>query len=133
MSKKIAFENTFDEEIANCPASTEWAEQRNMIMDIIVKYYDKMTFFRIVQTENNDSVDCIRIIFFELFNCLYVWNEVIENGLLESGQLDKVLNYDCNLAIVLYSNITNIEPFAPIAHRLLNEGRLYSVKNNLDK
>lgn len=62
-----------------------------------------------------------------------MWNEVIENGLLESGQLDKVLNYDCNLAIVLYSNITNIEPFAPIAHRLLNEGRLYSVKNNLDK
>lgn len=133
MSKKIKFENPFDEAIANCPASTDWAEQRNMIMNIILSYYDDMTFFRVAQTKNNDFEDRIRIIFFGLFNCLYVWHEVIENGLLESGQLDKVLNYESNLSIVLYSNITNIKPFAPIANKLLNERMLYPVETNLEK
>lgn len=133
MAKKITFENSFDEDIANCPTSLNFGEQRNMIMDVIVNYYDKMTFFRVVQTTDNDSVDSIRIFFFELFNCMYVWNEVIENGLLESGQLDKVLNEDFTVALVLYSNIVNIKPFAPIAYKLLNEGMLYHVQTDLEK
>lgn len=133
MGKTITFENSFDEDIANCPASINFGEQRNMIMDVIVRYYDQMTFFRAVQTEDSDSVDRIRIFFFELFNRMYVWNEVIENGLLESGQLDKVLNDDFSVALVLYSNIVNIKPFAPIAYRLVNEGMLYPVQTNLQK
>lgn len=133
MSKKIIFENPFDEDIANCPASIDFGEQRNSVMNVIVKYYDDMTFFRAVQTENDDSKDRIRIFFFELFNRIYVWNEVIENGLLESGQLDKVLNDDFSLALVLYSNIVNIQPFAPIAYKLLNDGMLYHVQTNLEK
>ena len=65
MGKTITFENSFDEDIANCPASINFGEQRNMIMDVIVRYYDQMTFFRAVQTEDSDSVDRIRIFFFE--------------------------------------------------------------------
>lgn len=64
MAKKISFENSFDEDIANCPARLNFGEQRNMIMNVIVKYYDQMTFFRAVQTEESDSVDRIRIFFF---------------------------------------------------------------------
>lgn len=133
MAKKISFENSFDEDIASCPASLNFGEQRNMIMNVIVKYYDQMTFFRAVQTEESDSLDRIRIFFFELFNRMYVWNEVIENGLLESGQLDKVLHEDFSVALVLYSNIVNIKPFAPIAYKLLNDGMLYRVQTDLEK
>lgn len=102
-------------------------------MDVIVRNYDKMTFFRAVQTEDDDSKDRIRIFFFEIFNRMYVWNEVIENGLLESGQLDKVMRDDFSVALVLYSNIVNIKPFAPIAYKLLNDGMLYHVQTNLEK
>lgn len=133
MAKKISFENSFDEDIANCPASLNFGEQRNMIMDVIVSYYNQMTFFRVVQTKESDSVDRIRIFFFELFNRIYVWNEVIENELLESGQLDKVLSDDFSVALVLYSNIVNIKPFAPIAYKLLNERVLYRVQTDLEK
>ena len=133
MAKIITYENPFDEEIANCPASLNFGEQRNLIMDVIVRNYDKMTFFRAVQTEDDDSKDRIRIFFFEIFNRMYVWNEVIENGLLESGQLDKVMRDDFSVALVLYSNIVNIKPFAPIAYKLLNDGMLYHVQTNLEK
>lgn len=96
-----------------------------MLSIITEDFYKECTIFRTCQTKDNDKEDRIRIIFFELYGTLYVWNECIENGLIESGQLDKVI--DENIALVMYSNVANTPPFAPIAMRLLKERKLYTI------
>lgn len=120
------YSNKFDEAIDNCPYSTDWFEHRTNILSIIMEdFYDECTFFRTCQTKDNDQEDRIRIIFFELYGTLYVWSECIKDGLIESGQLDKVYEYNEDIAFVMYSNIANVPPFAPIAMKLLKMKELY--------
>lgn len=121
------YDNKFEEAIANCPYSTDWFKYRNNILSIIMKeFYHECTFFRVCQTKNSNEKDRILIIFFELYGILYVWNECVKNGCIESGQLDKVYQYS-DIAFVMYSSIANISPFAPVAMRLLKEKKLNIV------
>lgn len=130
------YANKFEEAIDNCRYSTDWFKYRTRMLSIILEdFYDECTFFRTCQTKDNDEEDRIRIIFFELYGTLYVWNECIENGLIESGQLDKVYQYDEDIAFVMYSNVANVPPFAPIAMKLLKAKKLYAIPElaKLDK
>lgn len=129
----MTYLNKFDEEVDNCPFSTDWDKQRRYVLSIIESYYNQCTFFRYCQTKPSEEEDRIRIIFFELFGCLYVWSECIENGLIESGQLDKVHQYSEEIAFVMYSNIENVSPFAPLAMKLLKDRKLYPTHEELNK
>lgn len=130
------YANKFEEAIDNCPYSTDWFEYRsNMLSIILDDFYDECTFLQTCQTKNSETEDRIRIIFFELYGTLYVWHECIEDGKIESGQLDKVYQYNEDIAFVMYSNIANVPPFAPIAMKLLKAKKLYMIPKmaELDK
>lgn len=113
----VKYSNEFEEAIANAPYSTDWFEMRNNIIRVINAYYDKMSLFRSFQSTASDEPNRIRSIVFEIFGEIYMYNEHLENGLIESGQLDKIVHLDdawenC-VAIVLYSNKANVPPAAP--------------------
>lgn len=120
------YANKFEEAIDNCLYSTNWAKYRERMLSIIMGFYDECSFFRTCQTKPNEE-DRIRIIFFELYGTLYVWNESIIDGLIESAQLDKVYQYSEDIAFVMYSNVANVPPFAPIAMKWLKEKSLYQI------
>lgn len=122
------YANRFDEAIDNCPYDTDWFQYRcNMLSIIMNDFYDECTFFCTCQTADSETEDRIRIIFFELYGNLYVWSECVVNGLIESGQLDKVYQYNEDVAFVMYCNLANVPPFAPIAMRMLKDKRLYPI------
>ena len=132
------FANEFEEAIANVPYSTDWFEMRNNVVRIIMDvYYDKMDFFRMFQSTPNEDPDRRRSLVFEVFGQMYMYNEHFENGLIESGQLDKIfhLSDDCNncVAVVLYSNVVNAPPSAPMALKYFKAVGLHAINTQLDK
>lgn len=132
------FANEFEEAIANVPYSTDWFEMRNNILYLIMDvYYDKMDFFRMFQSTPNDDPDRKRSLVFEVFGQMYMYNEHFENGLIESGQLDKIIHLsddwnDCT-AIVLYSNVVNAPPSAPVALKYFRTFGLHELNAHLNK
>lgn len=132
------FANEFEKAIANVPYSTEWFEMRNNVVHIIMDvYYKKMDFFRMFQSTPNDDPDRKRSLVFEVFGQLYMYNEHFENGLIESGQLDKIVHLsddwnDC-VAVVLYSNVVNAPPSAPAALKYFKTFGLHEIFPHLNK
>lgn len=130
----MKYENKFDEIIANRPFSTDWFEERNYVVHQIMDvFYDECTFFRTCQTRNNDNEDRSRVIFFELYGSIYVYFEWIENGLIESAQLEKIKDLENKISLVMYSNIENSPEGAAIMLELLNKRKLFYWNIGLDK
>lgn len=132
------YANEFEEAVANVPYSTDWFEMRNDVLHIVMDvYYDKMDVFRIFQSTPNDDPDRKRSLIFEIFGQLYMYNEHFENGRIESGQLDRIIHLsndwsDC-VAVVLYSNVVNAPPAAPVALKYFKAHGLYELFPHLNK
>lgn len=130
----MKYENKFDEIIANRPFSTDWFEERNYVVHQIMDvYYDECTFFRTCQTSENDNEDRGRIIFFELYGSIYVYFEWIENGLIESAQLEKIKDLENKISLILYSNLENSPEGAALMLELLYKKQLFHWNIGLDK
>lgn len=129
----MTYLNKFDEDVNNCPFSTDWDKQRRYVLAIIEQYHNQCTFIRYCQTEPSEDGDRKIFIFFELFSCLYVWTECIEKGKIETAQLDKVYQYNEDIAFVMYSNVENVPPVAPFAMKLLKNKKLYLIKDGFNK
>ena len=133
------YSNDFENAIMNVPYSTDWFEMRCSVVQIILdEYYDRMTMFQMFQDTPTDEPNRHRSMVFEIYGELYMWNESIENGLIESGQLDKILHLDSDwmncIAVTLYSNVANAEPAAPIALRYYKStGKLFVINPQLSK
>ncbi len=132
------FANEFEEAIANVPYSTDWFEMRNNVVHIIMDiYYNKMDFFRMFQSTPDDDPNRQRSLVFEVFGQMYMYNEHFENGLIESGQLDRIVHLsddwsDC-VAVVLYSNVVNAPPAAPLALKYFRAVGLHELFPHLNK
>lgn len=132
------FANEFEEAIADVPYSTDFFEMRNNVVHVIMdEYYDKMDFFRMFQSTPNDDPDRTRSLVFEVFGQMYMYNEHFENGLVESGQLDKIIHLSGDwsncVAVVLYSNVVNAPPAAPIALKYYKTIGLHELQPHLNK
>ncbi len=98
--------NPFETAIMNAPSSTDIFEQRKIITDIITDY-SKMGHeghrHKDLETGNRK----FKFDSFKMFDCVYLWTDFFENGLLEAFRLDVI--YDQNTSFVLFSNIANDE------------------------
>ena len=132
------YANEFEEAIANVPYNTDWFLMRNDIIRVIMNvYYDKMQFFRMFQSTAFDDPNRRRSLIFEVFGEMYMYNEHFENGLIESGQLDKIIHLDDDwghcVAVVLYSNVVNAPPAAPLALKYFKMTGLHEINGQLNK
>ena len=132
------YANEFEEAIANVPYSSDWFEMRNGVVHIILNvYYEKMNFFRMFQSTATDDPNRRRCLVFEIFGQMYMYNEHFENGLIESGQLDKIVHLDDNwdncVAIVLYSHVVNAPPAAPLALKYFKLVGLHEINTQMNK
>lgn len=53
--------------------------------------------------------------------------EHIENGLIESGGLEKIYDLDNEIAFVLYSNVENTRPAVPLVMQMLKHKMLQPI------
>lgn len=132
------YANEFEEAIANVPYSTDWFEMRNDVLHIIMDvFYEQMDFFRMFQSTPNDDPDRKRCLVFEVFGQMYMYNEHFENGLIESGQLDRIIHlsddWSSCVAIVLYSNVVNAPPAAPAALKYFRAFGIHELHTHLNK
>lgn len=132
------YANEFEEAIANVPYSTDWFEMRNEVIHLIVDvYHNKMPLFRSFQSTADDDPNRRRCLVFEIFGEMYMYNEHFENGLIESGQLDRIVHLDDSwencVAIVLYSNVVNAPPSAPAALKYYKAFGMHEIFPQLRK
>lgn len=132
------YANEFEEAIANVPYNTEWFEMRNSVLRVIMDdYYDDMQLFRMIQSTPNDDPNRKRSLIFEIYGAMYMYNEHFENGLIESGQLDKIISlsddWEKCVSIVLYSNVLNAPPSAPMALKYFKAVGAYEINKQLNK
>ena len=57
-------------------------------------YHNQMPYFRSFQSTVDDAPNRRRCLVFEIFGEMYMYNEHFENGLIESGQLDRIVHLD---------------------------------------
>lgn len=132
------FANKFEEAIADVPYSTDFFEMRNNVIHIIMDvYYEKMDFFRMFQSTRTDEPNRRRSLVFEVYGTMYMYNEHFENGLIESGQLDRIVHLSDDwsncVAVVLYSNVVNAPPSAPMALKYFKAVGFHAINTQLNK
>lgn len=117
--------NKFEEAIENARFSPDFMKQREIIANVLQQFANSKDcqYFKSYRTSGDK--DFIYTVFFKIYGNVYVWSDVYENGLLEGCQLDVL--YSEKLAKVLYSNIENSSPFAPLALDLLKEGKFVEI------
>lgn len=109
----MKYANPFEEAVANRPYFSDWFKERNYVVELILgEYYERCTYFTALQTEIEQKK--FRVFFFELFGQLYMYIEHLENGLIESGGLEKIYDWDNGIAFILYSNVENAKPATPL-------------------
>lgn len=124
----MKYTNQFEESVANRPYSSDWFKERCYVVELIMDvYYDKCTYFKAFQTSIDESRIKCRILFFKLFSQLYMYIEHIENGLIESGGLEKIYDLDNEIAFVLYSNVENTRPAVPLVMQMLKHKMLQPI------
>jgi len=132
-----SYSNKFEKSIANVSFSTDWFEMRNNIVHVIDEYYDYMDFFRKFQSTPTDDPNRFRSLIFMIYGDMYMYNEVIENGKIESGQLDKIIHIEDDwsqcVSVVLYSNVVNSRPCAPVALKYYKVHGMYEIDSHLNK
>ncbi len=123
----MKYTNQFEEAVVNRPYSSEWFKERCYVVNLIDEYYDKCTYFQAFQTITDDANIKYRVLVFELFGQLYMYVEHISDGLIESGGLERIYDIDNNIAFVIYSNVENAEPAAPLVMQLLKHKILQPI------
>lgn len=124
----MKYTNQFEESVANRPYSSDWFKERCYVVKLIMDvYYDKCSYFQAFQTSLDESRIKYRILFFELFGQLYMYIEHIKDGLIESGGLEKIYDIDNEIAFVLYSNVENARPAAPLVMQMLKHKMLQPI------
>lgn len=117
--------NDFENAIDNCPYSTNWFEMRNNMLSIVGSFIEKKEceWHHVYEKELGSlKFHCIA---FYIYDSLYVWTDTIENGLIESSQLDKP--YNDYMAKVLYCNVENSYPFAPMLFKWIDEKDIVQI------
>ena len=124
----MKYSNEFDKAVAERRYYSDWFKERCFIVALFMDvFYDKMTYFIGLQDTFSSSEFISRIFVFELFGNLYVYVEHIEDGKIESGQLEKVYDIDNDISFVLYSNIENAEPATPFVMKLIKSNLLKPI------
>ena len=123
----MKYTNQFEESVANRPYSSDWFKERCYVVKLINEYYDRFTYFQAFQTNVNESKIKFRVLFSELFGQLYLYVEHLEDGLIESGALEKIYDIDHDIAFVLYSNVENVKPAAPLVMQMLKLKMLHPI------
>lgn len=117
--------NDFENAIDNCPYSTNWFEMRNNMLNIVGSFIEKKEceWYHVYEKQlGGTKFHCI---VFYIYDFLYVWTDTVVNGLIESSQLDKP--YNDYMADVLYCNIENAPPFAPILFKWIDEKDIIQI------
>lgn len=130
MSNMADYSNAFDEAIANCPYHDDWNEQRKEIVKIIEVFGSKMSMCRTFRSFGDKDYQVI--MFFFLYDGIYMYLQAVENGLIEAAQLEKIMDLDAGISFVMYSNVENAQEFFPIFLNMLKapEPILYEVDNS---
>lgn len=119
--------NKFEQDINNCPYSTDWYEMRNNMAHIVERYlsHSDCEWYHKYEYEKVDNGMLLHFIAFYIYNSLYVWSDAVINGNLESSQLDKPIND--YTATVLYSNVENAYPAAPILFKMIDNKEIKQI------
>lgn len=117
--------NKFEEALENVEYSTEWYEYRCNNLEVVHQFIES-TDCEWVQvwetTRNNIKFHCI--VFF-IYGLLYVWTDTVVDGIIESSQLDRPVND--YMAAVLYCNVENAPPFAPILFKMIDNNEIKRI------
>lgn len=118
-------EKEFEEAIANVRYSHDWTKMRDDVAEIMTAYIKSShcVWFKRKRT-SLDNQDFCFLIFFKMFDNLYIWSEAVENGLRESAQLEVMYNFT-GVVRVLYSNMENSDPIAPLVIQSFIDNELY--------
>lgn len=118
--------NEFEKAIANVPYSTDWYEFRCNNLAVVGNFIGSADC-KWVQvwetTETNIKFYCI--VFF-IYGMLYVWTDTVEDGKIESSQLERSVND--YMAKVLYCNVENAPPFSPILFKMIDNKEITRIR-----
>lgn len=117
--------------VENAAYSMDWYKRRNNVLDAIIPFaYGDDCQKRIIgQKHAEDDYNIIlRSMFFMYENCLYVWTDILENGLIESSQLEQVYNSSefngMRMSYMIYKHDTNDMPLGPLMVQKLLDNEL---------
>lgn len=118
--------NKFEQALQNVPYSTDWYELRCNYLKVVRDFIgsDDCEWVQVWGTDNLNNVKMHSIVFF-IYGLLYVWTDVVENGHIESSQLDRPMNDF--IATVLYCNVENAPPFAPVLFKMIDNGEIKRI------
>lgn len=119
--------NKFEEALQNVEYSTDWYEYRCNHLAVVGHFLESQDcqWYQVWETDNFQDVK-FHCIIFSIYDSRYVWTDIVENGLIEGSQLDRPLN-DYS-ATVLYSNVENAMPFAPVLFKMIGNGEIKRIK-----
>lgn len=119
--------NKFEQALQNVPYSTDWYEYRNNHLNVVGQFLqsEDCKWYQVWETDNFKDIKFHCIVFF-IYDLLYVWTDTVENGLIEASQLDRPVND--YTATVLYSNVENSAPFAPVLFKMIDNEEIKRIQ-----
>ena len=115
--------------VENAAYSMDWFKRRNNVLDAIVPYvYGADCTKRIIGQFNLKDNVIIRSLFFMCEDCLYVWTDIIENGKIESSQLEHIWESaeikKMMMSYMIYRHDTHNKPIGPFMFQYLLDDKL---------
>lgn len=117
--------NKFEEALQHVPYSTDCYEYRCNNLEVVAHFIESEDCeWSQVWERESPNLKVHSIVFF-IYGQLYVWTDFIENGLIESSQLDRPVND--YISAVLYCNVENAHAFAPLLFTMIDEGKIKRI------
>lgn len=118
--------NKFEEALKDVSYSTDWWEYRCNHAKVVELFTQSNDCEWVQVWERETEHIKFRCVVFYIYKLLYVWTDTVEDGRVESSQLDRPVN-DYS-ATVLYCNVENAPPFAPFLMKGIDNGEFKQVQ-----
>lgn len=117
--------NEFEQELNNCPYSTNWYTMRCSVAGICEKYMQKSECKWTHIYEKVIGNNTTRFVVFYIYGALYVWADMVVDGKIECSQLDKP--YNDFEASVLYSTVVNASQISSFLFQLIDRKEITQI------
>lgn len=112
--------NAFESKIDSLPYSFDFNEMRILTFKTLLSFKEQMGYFQEFRSIGDDTFHYL--IVFEVFGDYYIYSQYIENGKIETYQLEKIIDFDNAIAFVLAANVVNASPGFPFVKQALEKG-----------
>lgn len=117
--------NDFEKDLFSLPFTPDYWKARCNVLNLILYYINIChSNYKTYMSDDGNHMAFIC----ELFGEIYFWLENIENGLVESSQLERSTNR--YISKVLYANVPNAPAGAMLVMDLIEKGFMKEIKND---